>query len=74
MLHVFIADPDTGQKKTNKQTNNKRWIYATFHMTCPMLIIDWTNWTHCKISSSQSKTKYKGWKFLTETVVLRLWG
>jgi len=21
MVYIFIADPDTGQKKTNKQTN-----------------------------------------------------
>ena len=43
--------PDTSQKKTKQkkktiQTLNLRHACTTFHMTCPMLIIDWTIWTH----------------------------
>lgn len=41
VLYVFVVDPDTSQKKT---TLNLRHVCTTFHMTCLMLVIDWTHW------------------------------
>ena len=41
VLYVFVVDPDTSQKKT---TLNLRHVRTSFHMTYPMLIIDWTHW------------------------------
>ena len=62
--HLRFKQARKKNKKTI-QTLNLHHVCTTFHMTCPMLIIDWTIWT-LAICSSQSKSKYTCKNFFLE--------